>query len=209
VNGSGVVGFAGGANFNGGTVNFDGATVTNIPQSAITSLTTDLGLKAPKASPSFTGTVSFASASSVGFAAGSISQAAVNGLTTDLGNKAPKASPLFTGSVGIGTTNPQATLDVSGSTKLGSASTAISGIQFGISVTDSRHSDNANIRTKYIGFATPITSIPKVIVTLEYGGVGYNFTALVHGIGTNGFNVNIIPSAGFGVDIYFHWIAIA
>jgi hypothetical protein len=70
VNGSGVVGFAGGANFNGGTVNFSGATVTNIPQSAITSLTTNLAAKAPLASPS------------------------------------------FTGSVGIGTTNPQATLDV-------------------------------------------------------------------------------------------------
>jgi hypothetical protein len=66
VSSTGVVGFAGGANFNGGTVNFEGATVTNIPQSAITSLTTDLGNKAPKANPLFTGYVGIGTTNPLG-----------------------------------------------------------------------------------------------------------------------------------------------
>ena len=48
--------------------NLDGIdnTFTNIPQSAVTDLVTDLGLKAPKASPTFTGTVVLPGTTSIG-----------------------------------------------------------------------------------------------------------------------------------------------
>lgn len=73
-----------------------------------TTITTSLGLKAPLASPTFTGTVTLplstagyvkTTAGGVISSAAAIAQADVTNLTTDLGLKAPLASPTFTGTV--------------------------------------------------------------------------------------------------------------
>jgi hypothetical protein len=84
-----------------------------IPNNALTidkilNLSTDLGNKAPKENPSFTGTVAGITKAMVGLgdvyntsdASKIFLQSQISGLTTALGNKANTASPSFTGTVG-------------------------------------------------------------------------------------------------------------
>jgi hypothetical protein len=77
-------------------------TFTSIPQASITSLTTDLGLKAPLAAPTFTGTVVLPSTTSIGTVSAT-EIGYVDGVTsaiqTQLDTKAPIANPTFTGTV--------------------------------------------------------------------------------------------------------------
>ena len=84
------------------------ATALGNDASFSTTITTSLGLKAPLASPTFTGTVTLplstagyvkTTAGGVISSASAIAQADVTNLTTDLGLKAPLASPTFTGTV--------------------------------------------------------------------------------------------------------------
>lgn len=84
-------------------------TLTNIAQASVTSLTTDLGLKAPLASPTFTGTVVLPSGTSIGTVTNieigyldgvtSAVQTQIDGLQTQVNAKSPSASPTFTGTV--------------------------------------------------------------------------------------------------------------
>jgi hypothetical protein len=83
-----------------------------IAQSKISGLTSDLALKAPLASPTFTGTVTLPTGTVTSGmiadgtivdgdinASAAIAQSKISGLTTDLAAKAPTASPTFTGTV--------------------------------------------------------------------------------------------------------------
>lgn len=90
-----------------------GSDIPNIAESQVTGLVTDLGAKAPLASPTFTGTVTIGSLSgilkgtagavSVAVAADipDLAQSQITGLVTDLGAKAPLASPTFTGTMTV------------------------------------------------------------------------------------------------------------
>ena len=127
VSSTGVVGFAGGANFSAGTVNFSGATVSNLtlPQSAITSLTTDLAAKASLTSPNFSNATSVTSTNTgfLRFASDSGSNYIQSGLTNASGSTAPlrftsvyNANTWMTiagdGKVGIGSATPAYGLDI-------------------------------------------------------------------------------------------------
>lgn len=91
------------------TISGSSNTLTNIAQSSVTSLTTDLGLKAPLASPTFTGTVVLPSATSIG-SVDATELGHLNGVTsaiqTQLDAKAALASPTFTGTPTVPTAAP-------------------------------------------------------------------------------------------------------
>ena len=83
-----------------------GADQLTLTEAQVTGLVTDLAAKAPLASPTFTGTLTFPTAagflkSSAGgvVSSAAIAEADVTGLVADLAAKAPVASPTFTGTV--------------------------------------------------------------------------------------------------------------
>ena len=101
-------------------------TLTNcagLPESGVTNLTSDLALKSPIASPTFTGTVTFPSGQALIApvlgtpTSGTLTnctglpESGVTSLTSDLALKAPLASPTFTGTTTFG--GGAAVLDVS------------------------------------------------------------------------------------------------
>ena len=96
----------------GTVVDADVSAIAEISQSKISGLTSDLALKAPLASPTFTGTVVLPSGTITSgmiadgtivdadlSATAEISQSKISGLSTSLGLKADIASPTFTGTV--------------------------------------------------------------------------------------------------------------
>lgn len=85
------------------TFSGSGASLTSIPESGVTSLTTDLAAKAPLASPTFTGTATAGTFAGSGASLTGIPESGVTSLTSDLALKAPLASPTFTGTVTGGT----------------------------------------------------------------------------------------------------------
>ncbi len=95
-----------------GLVTSNSSTPIQITESQVTSLTSDLALKAPLASPTFTGTVTAptfsgalsgnaTTATTAGTISGSITESQVTNLVSDLALKSPLASPTFTGTVTI------------------------------------------------------------------------------------------------------------
>ncbi len=96
-----------------GLVTANSSTPIQVTESQVTSLVSDLALKAPLASPNFTGTVSAptfsgalsgnattaTTATTAGTISGSITESQVTNLVSDLALKSPLASPTFTGTV--------------------------------------------------------------------------------------------------------------
>ncbi len=116
-----------------GLVTSNSSTSIQITESQVTNLVSDLALKAPLASPTFTGTVTAptfsgalsgnaTTATTAGTISGTITESQVTNLVSDLALKAPLASPTFTGTV----TAPQFASSVAtGTAPLSVASTTV------------------------------------------------------------------------------------
>jgi len=114
---TGVVNFSGEVDFTESSIS-----VASIPQSAVTNLGSDLGLKAPLANPSFTGTVSGITKAMVDLAnvdnTSDVDKPVSSATQTELNLKAPLANPSFTGTVSgitkamVGLSNVDNTSDV-------------------------------------------------------------------------------------------------
>jgi predicted nucleic acid-binding Zn-ribbon protein len=81
---------------------------SSVPQADVSNLTSDLALKAPLASPTFTGTVVLPSATSVGNVSSTeigFLDGVTSAIQTQLNDKAPSASPTFTGTVALPATS--------------------------------------------------------------------------------------------------------
>lgn len=129
-----------------------------IPQADVTSLTTDLGLKAPLAGPTFTGTVTLPSTTSIGTVS-STEIGYVDGVTsaiqTQIDAKAPLASPTFTGDV---------TINAQGDIRFADA-------------------DSSN----YVGFQAPATITANKLWTLPAADGTANQAIVTNGSGTLSF----------------------
>lgn len=111
------------------TISGSANTLSNIAQASVTNLVTDLSLKAPLASPTFTGTVVLPSTTSIGNVT-STEIGYVDGVTsaiqTQLDAKAPLASPTFTGTVVLPGTTSVGSVDA---TELGYLNGVTSNVQ--------------------------------------------------------------------------------
>jgi hypothetical protein len=128
-------------------------------------------------------------------------------------------SPLITGSVGIGITNPQYALDVSGSTRLGGTfSNNIVGIQFG--------TGPGSLKDGSVSFTNAFPTGSSVYVFCSMNGAsslsssyiysihaknisttGFSFVKSVIGLSAN--NPATITTSNFGSSEGFFWLAIA
>ena len=102
-----VVGTTDSQTLTGKTISGSNNTITNVAQASVTNLGADLALKAPIASPTFTGTVSLPANTSVGLVSAT-ELGYVDGVTSaiqaQLDTKAPSAGPAFTGTVTLPST---------------------------------------------------------------------------------------------------------
>lgn len=176
-------------------------TLTNIAQASVTSLTTDLSLKAPAASPTFTGTVVLPSTTSIGTVS-STEIGYVDGVTsaiqTQIDGKATLASPTFTGT-------PAAPTATAGTSTTQIATTAF------VTTADNLKAPLANPAfTGNVYFYQPAPPTTKSSATtltiaelltniIDCGGTTYTLTL------PTGTNIDAGVVAGLAVDSAFNW----
>jgi hypothetical protein len=114
--------------------------------------------------------------------------------------------------VGIGTPTPGAKLDVSGTVRVGNATTTgttIGAIQAGTATVGANNSALPEIQAT-VTFPSTFASIPHVIVTARGADVADNFAVTTRSISTTQFVVNIIRldnPPGWGQNLQLDWFA--
>ena len=192
-----IVGTTSTQTLSGKTISGTDNTFSNIPQSAITDLESDLDLKANLASPQFTGTVLGITKSMVGLgdvnntsdASKPISTLTQNALdakadAADLGAKANTASPTFTGTVVLPSTTSIGLVD---STEIGYVNGVTSSIQDQIDAKISSATASSTYAPKDAPTFTGTVSLPS---TTSIGSVTASEIGILSGVTASTSEIN-------------------
>lgn len=169
-------------------------TLTAIPQSAVTSLTTDLGLKAPLASPTFTGTVTVPTPVNLTDAA-TKAYVDANGVGTVMTVSVASANG-FAGTVATATTTPAITLSTSITGMLKGNGTAISAATSG---TD--YSAGTSALATGILKSTTTTGALSIAVAGDFPTLNQNTSGNAATVTTNANLAGPITSVGNATSI--------
>lgn len=114
---------------------------------------------------------------------------------------------IYNGNVEIGTTNPEARLDIVGTLRVGRG-TNFTGIQAGTASVE--RSPTTRRKTISVSFPRSFTSVPKVVLTVRGGTSNDFFAVKTTQLSSTGFNANVMrmdTTGGWNQSLQIDWFA--